>query len=272
MFLERLRLDGKAALVAGGADGIGAAVTLALAEAGADVAVLDSRTPELEQTAQRVHGLGRRAVSIQADVTDDRQLEAGTAHAIEALGRVDVLANVAGGATGVAPWAGMLDYPLDAWDRLHRLNLRYVFILGRLVARRMIEAKRGGSIINVISQAAERPPPGLVGYSTAKAGLAHLTKAMALEWAPHGIRANGVAPGGVSSPRVLRLRRITRDQYDAQVGKSVPLGRGAYPEDVAGAVLFLASDLAAHVTGHIIPVDGGSGIGGARSAVGPPGS
>lgn len=270
MFLEKLRLDGKKALVAGGADGIGAACSVALAEAGADVAILDNRDKEMQETIGRVKALGRGVLSVHADVTDDAQLQAGAMRVLREMRGVDVLVNVAGGASGVAPWASIMDYSLEAWEKMHRLNLRYVFLLGKLIAGHMIERKAGGSIVNIVSQASERPPAGLVGYSTAKAGLVHLTKAMALEWAPQRIRVNAVAPGGVASPRVLRLRGITEQQYDAEFGKTVPLGRGARPADVAGAVLFLASDLAAYITGHVVPVDGGSGVGAARSGMGPP--
>lgn len=262
MFLERLRLDGRVSVVTGGGQGgIGTHTCLALAEAGSKVLVLD-RTVELAaETVEQIRKAGGTAEALKVDVMVDSDLDRVVPEVMERFGRVDALVNVAGGATGVAKWGAIEDYDLDSWDALHQLNLRYVFQLGRQVAKQMISSGTPGSIVNISSVAASRVSRGLVAYAVAKAGLSHLTRAMALEWGPHRIRVNGVAPGGVSSPRVLRARGITRMEYDETVGPDIPLQRSAYPEDIAGAVLFLVSDLASYVSGHILVVDGASTVG-----------
>ena len=271
MFLEKLRLDGKVAIVSGGGGGgIGIAVSRALAEAGASVAILEPTKQRAEDAARQVQQGGGKALAVPCDVTDDRQLEAAVKQATAQFGHIDVLANVAGGSTGIVPRATILDYTPEAFDKMHRLNQRYVFVLGKLVARHMIERGRGGSIINVTSGAARRPSEELVGYAVAKAGLENLTRAMALEWGRYRIRVNAVSPGAVGTPRALESRGLTRDQYDALFKDSVPMGRGAHPEDIAGAILFLASDLAEYVSGHTLVVDGGTSAGSGSSALSRP--
>ena len=259
MFVEKLRLDGKAALVVGGgAGGIGTNTSLALAEAGASIALADVTEERAVEAADEVKRRGGVAVPIACDVRDDAQIEAAVDKAIQELGRIDVVANVAGGSSGMAPWAPIIDYPDEAWEGLMKLNLGYVFRMGKLVVRHMMERGQGGSIVNIASVAGLRPVRDLVGYSVAKAGLVQLTKAMALEWASHGVRVNAIAPGGVATPRPLRLRNITREQYDAEMKDVVPLGRAAHAEDIAEAVLFLSSDMASYITGQVLVVDGGS--------------
>lgn len=265
MFVEKLRLDGKAAMVSGGGGGgIGLAVSRAMAEAGAMVAVLEPTEERATTAARQLQEAGAKALGITCDVTDDRQLDAAVKRATAQFGHIDVLANVAGGSTGIVPHASILEYTSEALEKMHRLNNRYVFVLGKLVARQMIERGQGGSIVNITSGAGRKPTAGLVGYAVAKAALENLTRAMAVEWGEYKIRVNAVAPGAVATPRPLQIRGITMAQYDAKLKDSVPLERAARPEDIAGAVLFLASDLAAYVTGHTLVVDGGSSAGNKR--------
>ena len=235
------------ALVTGAGRGIGAVCARALADAGADVALLARSEAELEAVAGKVREAGRQAWTLPCDVTDPGQV----ASVVAALERVDVVVNNAG-TDRPTPF---LDVTPELLDDVLAVNVKGSFFVAQAAARRMVEAGRGGSIVNISSQL------GLVGsayetaYCAAKFGVEGLTRAMAVELAPEGIRVNSVAPTVVETPRTAEALR-DEDLRSMIVGR-IPLGRLATEQDVAAAVVFLASPAAAMVTGTTLPVDGG---------------
>jgi 3-oxoacyl-[acyl-carrier protein] reductase len=249
-----LSLAGRVALVVGGGGGgIGTAVALTLAEAGADVGAVTVVPEDAQDTTARVEALGRRAEAVLADVTDASALTAAVEHVTDTLGPVRHLVNVVGG-TLPDDWWRTAEYDMEAFDRIIARNLRYVVVACREVGRRMIERGETGSIVNISSVAA-RGTPLLAAYGAAKAGLESFSRTMALEWAPHGIRVNLVAPGTVRTPRAGQ-----GSMDDAAAG--IPLRRRGDPQDIASGALFLLSDHASYVTGQTLTVDGGSTLGG----------
>jgi NAD(P)-dependent dehydrogenase (short-subunit alcohol dehydrogenase family) len=239
-------------LVTGGGKGIGRAITLELAQEGATVAVL--ATQDLAQ-AERVAGeatrLGAQAIALQADVADEASIAAAVDAVAQRFGRLDVLVNNAG-AGGPGP---LLDLAPEDWDRVFAVNARGAFLAGRMAARQMIRQGGGGSIVNIAGASAHRCYPGAGGYGPAKAAVVSLTQQMAVEWAPHGIRVNGVSPGPI---REAGSGWEAREPALAADVRKIPLGHAGEPRDVACAVLFLASDDARYVTGQMTIVDGGS--------------
>jgi 3-oxoacyl-[acyl-carrier protein] reductase len=245
--------EGRAALViGGGGGGIGTAMALALAQAGADVGTVTYVAEHAAQTEEQVRGLGRRCVSVVADVTDAAALGAAIATVARELGPIRHLVNVVGGALA-DDWWRTSEYDLDAFDRIVARNLRYAVMSCRDVAHALIDAGLTGSIVNTSSVAA-RGVPLLAAYGAAKAGLESFSRTMALEWAPYGIRVNLVAPGTVKTPRA------GNDDL-SEAAQAIPLRRRGEPTDIADAALYLLSDLASYVTGHTLVVDGGMSVG-----------
>jgi NAD(P)-dependent dehydrogenase (short-subunit alcohol dehydrogenase family) len=242
-----LGLQGRVAVVTGAGRGIGEACALALADAGADVALVARSADELTSVARRVEALGRSAWVLPCDITDPDQVDA----AVGSLDRVDILVNNAGTDKPTA----FLDVTPELLEELLAVNVKGTFYMSQAFARRVIAAESSGAIVNMSSQL------GLVGgayetaYCAAKFGVEGLTKSMAIELAKKGIRVNGVAPTVVETPRTAaaladpNLRQLI-------IGR-IPLGRLALPEDVAAVVVHLASPAAAMVTGVTVPVDGG---------------
>ncbi len=248
-------LTGKVALVTGASRGIGRAIALALAQAGADVAVnyvLDAA--RAEETARLVRAAGRRALVLQADVVAREQVEAMVAHVVEVFGRIDILVNNAGVLTR-APFLELTDAD---WERVITTNLTGSFIVGQVVARQMVRQGGGGKIVNVTSEVAERALPNLAHYCASKGGLRQLTRAIALELAPYGINVNAVAPGTTETD--INRDRLALPEERRRRLVYIPAGRFNQPEDVAGAVVFLASSSADTIVGVTIAVDGGSTI------------
>lgn len=249
MTASLLGLEGKKALIVGGGRGMGEASALLLAEAGCDVAVLDSVLDRAEQVADEVRKLGRNGVPVQADILDEASVQTAIADVEAALGGLDILVTI----VGQALFKPLLDVTLDEWDQDQSRNLRYFFVTARAVAASMIKRSVGGSLVCIGSVDGVVGSPMHAPYGAAKAGLMHLVKSMAAEWGRSGIRANAVAPGSITTPRLPETA-----QSRALIEQSVlPIGRAGTTRDVAGAVLFLASDLSQYVTGHTLYVDGG---------------
>ena len=245
------RVDGKVALVAGSGGGIGGAGAAGLAREGAAVLCADIDAAAAEATAARISDAGGRANAFALDVRDRPAVDAAVTAAVSGFGRLDVLLDCA----GVSQTASFLDLDPDEWNRVVAVNLTGMFHLGQAAAQQMVRQGSGGSIINVTSQLAEVARPERAAYVASKGGGRSLTQAMALELAPHGIRVNAIAPGPT-------LTGLTRSSYaDPERRRAtiaqIPLGRLGEPEDIVGAILFLASDGSRWVTGSTVTVDGG---------------
>ncbi len=244
-----MRLQGKVAVITGAASCIGRGSALRFAEEGANLALADTNGDGLEETAQQVRALGRRAVTQVTDVRDRAQVERLVDRAVSELGGLDVmLANA-----GVGSGAPFLEETDEQYDRIMNTNMRGVYLCGQAAARVMAARGAGGSIINIASTYAEVTAPRSSVYSASKGGVRMLTKGMAVELGPHGIRVNCIGPGWIRTG----MNPLTDEARVARILEGVPLGRIGTPRDVAGAALFLASDDAAYVTGVIIFVDGG---------------
>lgn len=242
-------LTGKVAIVTGGSRGIGRAVSLRLAREGADVAVVFAGNREkAEAVVGEIQEMGRRAVAIQADVSQAEQVDAMVKQVIEAFDRVDILVNNA----GITRDNLLLRLKEEDWDAVLNTNLKGVFLCTKAVTRQMMK-QRFGRIINISSVVGLIGNPGQANYVAAKAGVIGLTKTAARELASRGITVNAVAPGFIETDMTAVLGEDTREQMLGQI----PLGRFGSAEDVAGAVAFLASDDAGYITGQTLNVDGG---------------
>ena len=245
-----MRLSGKVALVTGAQQGIGRAIAVALARDGADVGVnfLDD-AERAERVAGEIRSLGRRAVTVQADVAQAASVEAMVTAVVDALGPPEVLVNNA----GVFPRASFLELQEREWDHVLGVNLKGSFLCAQAVARALVASDRPGAIVNISSSAVRGDARG-VHYSASKAGVVGLTRAMALALAPHRIRVNAIAPGltDTQQPRYGN----TEDQLAVRA-REIPLGRMAQPEEIASVAVFLATSDACWITGELIHVNDG---------------
>jgi NAD(P)-dependent dehydrogenase (short-subunit alcohol dehydrogenase family) len=246
------RLDGKVAVITGGARGIGRATATALAAAGAEVAILDRDARTAEATARAIHADGPAISAHAADVTDEAALERAFGTIVQHRGGVDILVNSA----GIGLRHAAVDHPLADWDKVVAVNLTGVFLCSRIAARTMI-SRRGGAIVNLasimgISGGGLYPN---VSYQATKGAVVNMTRALAVEWAQSGIRVNAVAPTWVHTDLTAEL--LDRPGVTERIAEMTPMRRLATPEEVAHAILFLASPAAAMITGHTLPVDGG---------------
>lgn len=248
MILDRFRLDGKVALITGGTKGIGRAISLGMAEAGADVAVVSrSPNPELEAS---VTASGRRFFHHRADLTDREQSKTVIPAAVEALGAVDILVNNA----GIIPRAPAAEFTEKDWDATLEIDLTAAFILSQAAGRLMIQRGRG-KIINIGSVLSFQGGIYVAAYTSAKHGVTGLTKTLSNEWAKHGINVNAIAPGYIVTELTAALQK---DPVRSQsiLGR-IPAGRWGAPEEIAGAAVFLASSASDYVNGATLSVDGG---------------
>ena len=246
-----MRLRGKVALVTGAQQGIGRGIALAFAREGADVALnyLDDRAAA-EAVMRQVRAAGRHAALVQTDVARPAEVETMVARVLDELGGIDVLVNNA----GVYPRVPFLAMRETDWDLVLDVNLKGGFFCAQAAAQAMIDGGRRGSIINMASQAIRGAVRG-VHYSASKGGVVAMTRAIALELAPHGIRVNAIAPGLTDT---AQPRYGNNEEELAVMASAVPLGRMAQPDDIAAVAVFLASDDARHVTGQTVHVNGGS--------------
>ncbi len=246
-------LEVKVALITGGSRGIGQATALGFARAGADVAIASRKLPDLEKVAGEIRGLGRRSLAVTAHIGRMEDINNLVSKVVEEFGRIDILVNNA--ATNPT-MAEALEIDERAWDAIMNLNLKGLFFLSQAVTRVMKE-RGGGCIINIASAGGIRPHI-LPIYTISKAAVIMATKIMALEWAKYNVRANVVAPGLV---RTAFSQALWGDeQISRQLLGRVPMGRSAEPEEIVGAMLYLASDASRFVTGAVLSVDGGETI------------
>ena len=250
MSLEAFRLHGKNALVTGSRRGIGAAIAVALAQAGADVAC-HGRNPEPGAACDEIRALGRRTSYFAGDVADARACAALFEKTVAEFGCIDILVNNAG-AIRRAPAA---EYPGEYWDEMIAEHLTAVFRLSQLAGQQMLARGKPGKIVNVASLLSFQGGIRVPGYAAAKGGVALLTKALANEWAAKGINVNAIAPGYMVTDNTEALRNDP--VRSRQILERIPAGRWGEPADLTGAALFLCSAASDYVHGHVLVVDGG---------------
>ena len=243
-------LAGRTVLVTGGGGGLGSVIARGLAEAGAAVAVTDLDAARAETVARAVESAGGRAVAEPLDVTDANAVERAMDAASARLGPIDGLVNLA----GITRRGTAADFPRAEWERILAVNLTGTFLCCQAAGRRML-ARRAGAIVNVASIAGHIGLPGTIAYIAAKGGVVMLTRGLAVEWAPHGVRVNALAPSWFATDMGNLIDR--EPEYRDRVLRRVPLGRLGRPEELIGATVFLLSDAASMVTGHVLAVDGG---------------
>jgi 2-deoxy-D-gluconate 3-dehydrogenase len=242
---DLFRLDGQLAIVTGASRGLGASMAIGLAEAGADIALV--ARGDLQETQTSIERLGRRAIVINADLEDRSAPET----ILKAAPDASILVNNA----GIIRRAPLLDYSDDDWDSVIEVNLRSAFALSRAFARALVDRKRDGKIINIASMLSFQGGVYVAAYTAAKSGLLGLTRAMANELAPLGINVNAIAPGYMATANTQALRDDPVRSRD--ILARIPAGRWGTPDDLRGAVVFLASPAAAYVHGAVLAVDGG---------------
>lgn len=251
MKLPSMRLDGKVAIVTGGGGGLGTLGAVALAEAGADVVVTARSLARCEATAESVRRLGRRALAVAADVTSPEQIDAMVAQAVATFGRIDILFNNA----GITSSKTMMESPIDEWFRVVDVNIKGTMLCTRAVVPTM-RSQGEGRIINMGSILSKTGMANRSAYAVSKAGIASFTKSMAFELGPFGITVNTLGPTVIVTDLNRELVRTQPQLYGALLDRT-PLSRLGQPEDIAGALVFLASPAAAFVTGQMLCVDGG---------------
>ena len=244
-----MRLEGRSAIVTGGARGIGFAVARAFAREGAAVAIADVDGAGARTAAEELNTQGARSLPIPVDVADAASVQAMVATALQAFGRIDILMNNAG-VGGNTPF---LETTLADWNRIIGINLTGAFLVAQTVSREMVKSG-GGKIVNIASLSGQRGGSGRAAYGSAKAGLELLTKVIAVELAPYNINVNNIAPGAIET----EMAKFAHDEATrAAYNYLIPMTRYGTPEEIADAAVFLASDESRYVHGHTLNVDGG---------------
>ncbi len=247
-----LGLAGRKALVAGCGPGLGRSCALGLAEAGADVACCDIQGARADSVAREVSATGCKAIAVEADLRQSEDADRAVESVLSELGGIDVVIDV----IGEIRWGRVTDLTDEDWDYSLDAVLRHAFNLGRSAGRRMVERGNGGSIVTVSSVSGLASAPFHAPYGAAKAGLMSLTRSLAIELAPSGIRVNCVAPGSIATPRVAARVASASGEASGIRPTRAPLGRMGEPDEVAKVAVFLSSDLASYVSGQTIVVDG----------------
>jgi NAD(P)-dependent dehydrogenase (short-subunit alcohol dehydrogenase family) len=256
MIKEEFNLNEKVALVTGSSRGIGRATALAFAEAGADVVLASRKQEDLDKVAAEIEKLGRKALPVAAHAGKLPEITELVKKAVDKFGKIDILVNNAGTNPAGTP---AIDIEERLWDSIFNLNLKGLFFLSQAVARVMRDNKKGGSIINVSSVGGVRPEFGISPYAISKSAVITASKAMALEWAQYNIRVNTIIPGSIKT-KLGDARFMIEPGLEEKQINTIPLKRRGQPEEIAGAMLFLASDASSFVTGESILVDGGMSI------------
>jgi len=244
------RLDGEKAVVTGGGQGLGKEMAIALAEAGSDVAVMDRRLDTGEETAEEIKKLGREAIAIKGDVSKEEDVKNMVKVVIENFVKVDILINNA----GIAGWKAAEDMTLEEWQEMININLTGEFLCCKWVGREMIKQKKG-SIINISSMSGYivNIPQKQCHYNAAKAGVHHLSRSLAVEWAHYNIRVNAICPGYMMTP----LLRLADQKMLDEWAYLTPMKRIGDPSEIKGLCVFLASRASSYITGASILIDGG---------------
>ncbi|HEX8028424.1 MAG TPA: 2-dehydro-3-deoxy-D-gluconate 5-dehydrogenase KduD [Vicinamibacterales bacterium] len=251
MTLDVFSLDGKVALVTGASRGLGAGMAAALSAAGAAVALHSNEKPATETADRICRESGRRTALFTADLANRAAADRLIADTIATFGQVDILVNNA----GIIRRKAAAQHTDEDWDAVIEVNLSNAFRLCRAMGKHLLETGRPGKIINVASLLSFQGGITVPGYAAAKGGMVQLTKALANEWASHGINVNAIAPGYMQTDNTRALREDP--QRNKQITERIPAGRWGTPEDMAGAAVFLASNASDYVHGHVLVVDGG---------------
>ena len=246
-----MRLEGQVAIVTGAGQGIGRAIALTLAKEGAAVIVNDIDLERAKKVADEIKSLGGQALPIKADVSNREEVNTLVQKTLDNFKKIDILVNNA----GTAKLTPTMELTEAEWDSTIDINLKGQFLCSQAVAKHMIKQKRG-KIVNIASLAAHIGTPGLVAYSASKGGVIQLTKVLAVEWGKHNITVNAVSPGLTITELVKSVFKERPDVFEGV--ERIPLKRLAMPEDIANAVLFLASPESDYISGQVLPVDGGT--------------
>ena len=250
MILDKFKLDGKVALVTGASSGIGQAIAIALAEAGADVACHARSAGKADKTCEEISALGRRTATVIGDMADKETPSSVVEETVSKLGRIDILINNA----GTIRRSPAVDYSEDDWSTVIEVNLSSIFRLSQSAGRRMIE-QGSGKIVNIASLLSFQGGVTVPAYTASKSGVAGLTKALANEWAKLGVNVNAIAPGYMITNNTEALR--ADETRNRQILERIPAGRWGSPQDLGGAAVFLSSGASDYLHGHILTVDGG---------------
>lgn len=251
MGIDMFSLEGKTALVTGASRGIGRAIALGFAEAGADVAVAARTEEDLNTLAKEIDSLGRKALVLPTDVRERAAIQAMFDKTVEAFGHLDIVVNNAGGSNFMSPIVGLRP---EGWDKLRTLNLDSVFHCTQIACQKLLESG-GGSIIQLASVAGIQGAQGLSPYSAAKGGVIMFSQAVAKELAGSNVRVNSIAPGWIDTP--LNEWMTSDEATLREAEKMIPMGRIGTAEEVVGGAIYLASDASSFVTGATLVIDGG---------------
>ena len=249
MILDQFKLNGKVAIVTGSSTGLGEGMAYGLAEAGADiVGVYNNDSPENQE---KIEALGRRFLGIQADLSNISMVADIVGKTVEAFGRLDILVNNA----GIIIRNKSVDFTEEQWDDVVNINLKTLFFLSQAAARQFISQKSNGKIINIASLLSFQGGILVPSYTASKSGVVGLTRLLGAEWAPHNINVNAIAPGYMATRNTQALQGDP--VRNKQILERIPAGRWGRPDDMKGAVLFLASEASNYINGYTIAVDGG---------------